>query len=298
MKKTVFYCLMLCLLSACSPKITSTIVKKQQTLASADKVKVLGEKDSVPAGYGLMGEIEVNGQGKYSDLLDITREEAWKNGGEYIRVKNYSTSVRSDVHDMITDVYGLGYFDLNNVARSSSYTKPIERVNDSKMEFESYLYLNGGSNSFASLITLGGLLGIDMPTYNIGYGCLFSQKWSCAVGASLSYPSLALIDDLQIVSTGLSVSVARYMKIMGNLYYTPQISVNYWGLTQGDDAYSYLTLGLTPFAFEYQYGIIGFQASAGRFGDVSPVISPTNDNNLYLIANFSDISIGIVLYLR
>lgn len=162
MKGTLIVCSML-LLASCSPKVTTNIIHKHTPLESLDDVVLLKEKEPVPADAEWMGDIEVKGAGNYDKMAEMTRFKAWKSGAKYVRVKSFgSNGVRSDIHEMISDVY--------RSDTSKVRSQDIRVINGQG-------YILGGNNNANSSVAVQTLqtsgldnLGMDNVRVYVGYG--------------------------------------------------------------------------------------------------------------------------------
>lgn len=118
-------------LTSCSPKVTSNMIHKYPQQDSLEDVVLFKEKEALPADAEWIGSIGVEGKGNYSEMAEMTRLKAWKEGGKYVRVRDFGvSSVRSDIHFMNSDVYHQDTTKVNNVVSlpqsgSQSVSPPV-----------------------------------------------------------------------------------------------------------------------------------------------------------------------------
>ena len=93
-------------LTSCSPKVTSSILRTYQPEEWLEDVVVLKESDPLPSDAEWIGTVDVKGKGSYEKMAEMARFRAWEKGAKYIKIKNYGVDgVRSDIHVMNSDVY-------------------------------------------------------------------------------------------------------------------------------------------------------------------------------------------------
>jgi hypothetical protein len=108
MKKfnSLVVCILAGVLASCSPKVSTYMTRSYPAQVDYDNMVVLKDNGPLPDDAQWIGSIEVNGKGSYDRLAEISRYNAWKEGGKYIRIKEFaSQGARSDVHVMKSDVY-------------------------------------------------------------------------------------------------------------------------------------------------------------------------------------------------
>ena len=322
MKKAIYFILGIWLMSSCSTIVTSNIAQTQLPLESVDDVVVLNEKEAVPSGYGLMGEIQIKDKYNYNILVDMTRKVAWEKGAKYIKVKKYYSAgdVRSDIHVIASDVYGLGNFSPSVFTKKRVKTDdllPPERKEDifhagRSVKGDFYFTLRGSNDPFVykafteeimnsdaddlgSALTTSiaiGAVGLlkDASTYSVGAGFLISPKWFLEVGGSFLISSMS--SDKVVASTGSLSFIHNHSINDNNLFWIPKYELNYTGITNAD--FNFVSLGLTPLAFEYRFRSYAFQFSVGKFGMIVPLEEGSKAFSVF--SSFDSVSMGLVAY--
>lgn len=119
---SIFFCVGVWTLASCSPKVTSNIIHSYPQLESPDQMAVFKDKEPLPADADWMGSVKVEGKASYDKMADISRFTAWKAGGSYLKIKDYSASgLRSDIHVMNSDVYRADTTKVVSENKSNSY---------------------------------------------------------------------------------------------------------------------------------------------------------------------------------
>ena len=119
---SILFCVGVWTLASCSPKVTSNIIHSYPQLESPDQMVVFKDKEPLPADADWMGSVKVEGKASYDKMADISRFTAWKAGGNYLKIKDYSASgLRSDIHVMNSDVYRADTTKVVYENKSNSY---------------------------------------------------------------------------------------------------------------------------------------------------------------------------------
>ena len=119
---SILFCVGVWTLASCSPKVTSNIIHSYPQLESPDQMAVFKDKELLPADADWMGSVKVEGKASYDKMADISRFTAWKAGGSYLKIKDYSASgLRSDIHVMNSDVYRADTTKVVYENKSNSY---------------------------------------------------------------------------------------------------------------------------------------------------------------------------------
>src|ERR1035437_11069144 len=91
MKKNLLLSLSIALLSSCSPRITTSLFKKEKPLSKNSIVIVYDKNDTLPVTTVKLGTTKVNdnvstAEFDYNSVIDIAKLEARKAGGNAIRI--------------------------------------------------------------------------------------------------------------------------------------------------------------------------------------------------------------------
>lgn len=82
------------MMTACSPKVTTTILKDYGPADYDDEIAVVGLEDPAPDGAEMLGEIRIGDSGfstkcTYEDVIDQAKLEARKVGGNVIKITEH-----------------------------------------------------------------------------------------------------------------------------------------------------------------------------------------------------------------
>ncbi|MBQ9185609.1 MAG: hypothetical protein IJ151_07040 [Bacteroidales bacterium] len=129
MNKFVLLLFLTFLLAACSPKVTTNLVKSYQALAPEDEVIVLDINDTVPENAVFLGNIKVGDSGfttkngSYYAVLSIAKEKAREAGGNIVHIKEHkSPNFASSIHRITADVYHIsGIEGLSDISSFGVY---------------------------------------------------------------------------------------------------------------------------------------------------------------------------------
>lgn len=77
------------MLTSCSPKVTSNMIHKYPQQDSLEDVVLFKEKEALPADAEWIGSIGVEGKGNYSEMAEMTRLKAWKEGRKVCACKGF-----------------------------------------------------------------------------------------------------------------------------------------------------------------------------------------------------------------
>jgi hypothetical protein len=138
---------------SCSPKISSSIVKKYSPLVSTENVLVIEQNDSVPASSENLGTVRVGDAGltvscDYLNVLEAAKLEARKVGGNAIKIVVHQyPDFASSCHRITADIL------------------KVSNLNDSVLEKASHSYANVWKNQPFSHWRLAVNAGL---TYNMG----------------------------------------------------------------------------------------------------------------------------------
>jgi hypothetical protein len=96
---------------SCSPKVTSSLIKKYEPLDFTENVTVLGLEEEVPAEAELLGEIKIGDSGfttkcTYEDVIAKAKLEAMKIGGNVLKITEHKTpsSMGSSCHRIMAKI--------------------------------------------------------------------------------------------------------------------------------------------------------------------------------------------------
>ena len=300
---SLIVCVMAGVLVSCSPKVISNITHTYAPQASVEDVVVLKEKELVPAEAEWMGSTQVNGKGNYNQLLDLTRLEAWKNGAKYVRVKDYSTGTRSDVHVMNSDLFGIDKFDSPNAIDSrQSEALPEESTFSLTSDEDSRLYILAGGEAKLSNVNE---TTVSSFSISLGLGYSLSPKFSCELGAMFSNPTLQNNSEKRSTCKGLAAALVYHHPMKGNLSYIPQVELDYLNYKIDDYRLGFMSLSINLLAFEYRAddSMWGFRGCLGDFGVAFPVGKKNFDFENFQMGlgpiygfSLNRVSLGIVRY--
>lgn len=290
-------CGMIWLVSACSPKVTSNVIRNIQPKQSIDDVVVLNEKQVLPVDAEWFGSISVEGKANYNEMEQLTRFNAWKSGADYVKIKSYSTlGARSDIYAMNSDLYRIDtlssiipdFVSINNHLTSDDLSLTANKKIDSPF----YLLASGLADySIVNDSELKSFL------FAFGAGYYFKPRFSFEIGGIISSSSaLVSKSDVKVISKGLAANLSCHLKLKGNLTYIPELEFDYMNYSIESSSFDYVVLSLAPLAFEFRAddSMWGFQAGIGNFGVAYPVGNTGSVNNPLYVISFNQISLGIV----
>ncbi len=288
-------------MNSCSPKVTSSIIHKYHPLESVEEVVVLSENEKLPGDAEWIGSTTVDGRADYERMLAMTRFEAWKYGGKYVKIKNFTSLDRKSVLNIMnSDIYRS---DLDD--NSFSLTDYVNAQNPEQREVISSLipntetsrfYLSAGANleytkmesSDASFLL------------SFGAGFFVSKDWSLEIGAEYAKRTLKINNsNSESTANGIAAALVYHCKWTERLYYLPQVSLEYIYVNakSGNTRIKYeaACASLVPLVFEYRSedNLWGFQAGVGAVGLAFPIIG---SKNLDYVLNLNQFSIGVVKY--
>jgi len=109
MRNILFLCLTI-FLSSCSPRITTSLIKKEKPISRNAIVTVYDKNDTLPTVIEKLGTTKVNDNGStaefdYNYVIDIAKLEASKNGGNAIRIiKHQIPNIFNTGHEVYADI--------------------------------------------------------------------------------------------------------------------------------------------------------------------------------------------------
>ena len=178
---SIIVCAVIWVLVSCSPKVTSNVIHTYPAQESLENVAMFMEKEQLPADAEWMGSIDVKGKADYDRLAEITRFNAWQDGGKYVRIKEFaSQGARSNVNIMRSDVYradtteyvsvampimGSDRTDSESINQSvrSIYSSPLQPVSDSPVD---HTFSFSDKNSLRAFVGYGQRLNKMNPELN------------------------------------------------------------------------------------------------------------------------------------
>ncbi|MBO6078728.1 MAG: hypothetical protein J6P66_08260 [Bacteroidaceae bacterium] len=295
MKMRLYLIALLFAITSCSPVVTSNIIHRNQPLESVDQVVLLGEKEPLPADAEWMGSVQVNGRGSYNQMIDLTRNEAWKNGAEYVRIKNYSSQeLRSDIHIMNSDVYRSDTVDVLYADTQASGLVQMPAVSgDTGRDSDAYLLL-GGEADFAYSAKSSS----SSFVLALGVGYFVTPSLSLELGGSYSSTSYVSDPDIKVIGKSLSASLAYHLPLARNLYYVPEFEVDYLNYSADATDFNFMCLALAPLMVEYRAddSMWGFRAGIGEFGMAFPVAGTAAPLKSLYSVNLNSVSLVFVKY--
>lgn len=108
-------------LSACSPKVRTTVTKHYPTLDYREVVKVLGIQDSVPSGAEILGIVKIGDTGFSTNcgwdvVIYNAKLEARKIGGNAIKITHHNppSIMGSSCHRITAKILKVTHFELQN----------------------------------------------------------------------------------------------------------------------------------------------------------------------------------------
>ena len=110
MKKNLLLSLSIALLSSCSPRITTSLFKKEKPLSKNSIVIVYDKNDTLPVTTVKLGTTKVNdnvstAEFDYNSVIDIAKLEARKAGGNAIRIiKHQMPNLLNTGHEVYADI--------------------------------------------------------------------------------------------------------------------------------------------------------------------------------------------------
>ncbi|HOS16888.1 MAG TPA: hypothetical protein PKX15_07770 [Bacteroidales bacterium] len=125
----LLYTSLLFITTACSPKITTTIVKNYPPIDYQEEVRILGLYDSIPADSEELGIVKIGDSGFTVDcgwdvVIDYAKMEARKAGGNAIQIIEHTppNPFGSSCHKIIAKIYRVNNFDSipNTMVKDSS----------------------------------------------------------------------------------------------------------------------------------------------------------------------------------
>ena len=125
----LLYTSLLFITTACSSKITTTIVKNYPPIDYQEEVRILGLYDSIPADSEELGIVKIGDSGFTVDcgwdvVIDYAKMEARKAGGNAIQIIEHTppNPFGSSCHKIIAKIYRVNNFDSipNTMVKDSS----------------------------------------------------------------------------------------------------------------------------------------------------------------------------------
>lgn len=112
MRKLIVSFMAVTFLAACSPKVTSSLVKSHQALPSDAEVVVLEENQAAPADAESLGRIKIGDtgftskSGTYEAVLNLAKEQARQAGGNVVKITEHkSPDFYSSIHRVKAEVF-------------------------------------------------------------------------------------------------------------------------------------------------------------------------------------------------
>jgi len=283
----IIVCGLLGALCSCSPVVTSNIIHKYPPLKSADDVVALDEKEQVPRDAEWMGSVRVSGSGSYNQMEALTRKEAWKNGARYFKIQDFSTTgVRSDIHVMNSDIYGIEAPIITPVNKTESVV-----VNDKDSRF---FLVAGGNVEMARVVNAS----TNSYIVSLGVGCFLSPRFSCELGGVYSSNYLKVDENVGVRSVGAAMSLTYHYPMRGGLSFVPQLELDYQRYRVEDFNADFMIMGVVPLALEYRAedSMWGFQVGLGELGIAMPVGDTDLDLKALKVIAVNRVSLGFVRY--
>ncbi|MEI6556009.1 MAG: hypothetical protein WCL70_10485 [Paludibacter sp.] len=110
MKNILFLYLIILLLSSCTPRITTSLIKKEKPLSKNSIVVVYDKNDTLPAATKKLGTTRVNDNAStvefdYNFVVEVAKLEAGKAGGNAIRIiKHQLPNLLNTGHEVYADI--------------------------------------------------------------------------------------------------------------------------------------------------------------------------------------------------
>ena len=274
-------------LCSCSPVVTSNVIHTFPPLKSADDVVMLDKKEYLPDDAEWMGSVQVSGSGGYNQMEALTRKEAWKNGARYFKIRDFSTpGMRSDIHVMNSDIYGIELHAVTPVSDTESVT-----VNDG----DSRLYVLAGGNLDAARVSN---VATNSYTVSLGVGYFLSPRFSCELGGVYSSTYMQANVEVGVQSKGVAMSLAYHHPMKGSLSFIPQLEFDYQRFRVEDFKADFMIMAISPLALEYRAedSMWGFQLGLGELGMALPVGDTDLDLKALKVIAVNIVSLGFVRY--
>ena len=278
---------MLGALCSCSPVVTSNVIHTFPPLKSADDVVMLDKKEYLPDDAEWMGSVQVSGSGGYNQMEALTRKEAWKNGARYFKIRDFSTpGMRSDIHVMNSDIYGIELHAVTPVSDTESVT-----VNDGN----SRLYVLAGGNLDAARVSN---VATNSYTVSLGVGYFLSPRFSCELGGVYSSTYMQANVEVGVQSKGVAMSLTYHHPMKGSLSFIPQLEFDYQRFRVEDFKADFMIMAISPLALEYRAedSMWGFQLGLGELGMALPVGDTDLDLKALKVIAVNIVSLGFVRY--
>jgi len=110
MKKSLMFLSVLFLLSSCTPRITTSIIKMEKPLSKSSPVAVFDKNDTLPVITKKLGVTRVNdnlstAQFDYNSVIEIAKLEARKSGGNAIKIiKHQIPQLLNNGHEVHAEI--------------------------------------------------------------------------------------------------------------------------------------------------------------------------------------------------
>ncbi len=198
MKKLLLaYCLVL--ICSCSPRITTSLIKKEKSLAQKGMVTLYDKNDTLPTTTVKLGTIRVNDNAStaafdYNSVLEIAKLEAGKAGGNAIRIiKHQLPGLLNSGHEVYADILKVDTFVVQQRQGQNQKIKETNIIPYSHWRFAlngGYAYNLGKSvptsdtrletydNQIRSGINLGGEINYFIVNGQIGIGINYENVTS------------------------------------------------------------------------------------------------------------------------
>lgn len=109
-------------LSSCSPKVSTSISKKYETLDYREEVHIFGIKDAVPANAEVLGQMKIGDSGFTTNcgwdvVISLAKSEARKIGGNAIKITSHKppSAMGSTCHRITANILKVENFDNRDV---------------------------------------------------------------------------------------------------------------------------------------------------------------------------------------
>lgn len=290
-------CVMACLAWSCAPVITSNIVHTSQPVGTVDDVVVFQENEFLPGDAEWVGTVDVQGRSTREQLLQITKNEAWKNGARYVKISDLrKTGPNQEILSISSDLYRSDRYDLIEVSR------PLETQTEASSTImispDKNLYLIAGGN-----VSMVNSMGVEQNKFGVtlGAGYFVAPKFSIELAGLFQSSSIDGSDVLSSANTymrGLGAAVVFHQSLKGHLTYIPQVELEYMNYKQSGTTFDFAGIGFSPLSFEYRadYSDWAFQLSLGSLAVVYPLDSRFSGSTVGLSLN--SVSFNIVKYFK
>ncbi len=121
--RNILFLYFIVLLSSCTPRITTSLIKKEKSLSKNAMVTVYDKNDTLPAVIEKLGTTRVNDNGStaefnYNFVFELAKLEAGKAGGNAIRIiKHQIPNIFNTGHEVYADILKI---DTNIVDKKSN----------------------------------------------------------------------------------------------------------------------------------------------------------------------------------